>query len=647
MPAARKIPAPSLPPATATPTAIWAGIILLSVFLAYANTFKVPFIFDDIPGIEDNKSIRTLWPLGPVLQPPSDGGTGVSGRPIVNLSLALNYAISGKNPWSYHVANTLIHGLAALALFGVVRRTLTGPVLREKWGAHATPVAFAGALLWALHPLQTESVTCAIQRTESLVGLFYLLTLYAFARAAAAPAGPGRAGWATASVVACALGMATKEVMVTAPVIALLYDRTFVSGSFRGVLRQRWLHYGLVATWALLFYLLQGNPLRGGTAGFTTVTWWDYLLTQCRGIVIYLKLTLWPHPLVLDYGTTVVRRLPEVLPQAILLVALALGTIWACWRRPVLGFLGAWFFIILSPSSSVVPLVTQTIAEHRIYLPLAAVVLLGVGALALRAPRLVLPVSAGLALALGVTTFVRNQVFRDPKALWLDNLAKCPDNPRAYASLASYADRAENTAESIAYYAQYIVAKPEDEDALFNYARNLAKAGRREEALPHFEKILQKTPGQNVVRINYATALLALRRTDEAIQQFEFILRVDRKPAQNHFNLAEALMTAGRTIEAVASYRQAVTIKQDNSFMFYRYADALLKVRRLGEAVEAYRSAVALQPDLHPAWTNLGGALMMMDRPRDAIPAYEAALRLKPGDPQSRQNLAYARSLGQ
>ncbi len=636
-------PPPVAAPAN-QPVALWVVALLCAVALAYSNTFRAPFIFDDTQAIVDNPSIRRLWPLTTALQPPSDRGTGVAGRPVLNLTLAVNYAISGVEPWSYHVANTLIHGLAALTLFGLVRRTLAGPVLREQWSAQATPVAFGGALLWALHPLQTESVTCAIQRTESLVGLFYLLTLYSLARAAAATTNPARAGWSLAGITACALGMGTKEVMVTAPVIALLYDRTFLSGSFREIRHQRWLHYGLFATWALLFYLLAGNPLRGGTAGYESVSSWEYLLTQCRGIVIYLKLTLWPHPLVMDYGTTVVRHLPGVLPQAILLVALALGTIWACWRRPVLGFLGAWFFIILSPSSSVVPLVTQTIAEHRMYLPLAAIVVLAVGGLARRSPRLVLPVCVAIAVIFAGLTLSRNRLYRSPAAVWHDNLARYPENPRPYAALARFADEAENFPEAIAHYENYLQLRPADEDMRFNYARDLVKVNRRPEALGQFEKLLTTRPGDTALRINYATCLLAQRRLPEAIRQFEIILGFAGHAAQNHFNLAEALMQAGRTSDALPRYRQAVTLKPDNAFMHFRLGDALLKAGQPADAAHAYRSAVALDPSLHDAWVNLGGSLLLTGHPQEAVTAYEAALRLAPDNRATQDNLRYARS---
>ena len=150
---------------------IFSLLIPAATLLAYANSFSGPFIFDDSTWIELNPHIRHLWPLWDLF-----GATG-TGRPVVCLTLALNYAVSGLAPWSYHVANLAIHASAALVLFGIVRRTLQGLRLRDRFGTHANGLAAAVAVCWAVHPLQTESVTYVIQRAESLMGLFLLLTL--------------------------------------------------------------------------------------------------------------------------------------------------------------------------------------------------------------------------------------------------------------------------------------------------------------------------------------------------------------------------------------------------------------------------------------------------------------------------------------
>ena len=223
--------------------AIWLAAICLvgAILAAYHNSFSGPFVFDDSAAIVGNPTIRHLSALGEVLSPPREGGQTVGGRPVVNLSLAVNYALGGTEVRGYHVFNLGVHALGALLLFGVARRTLLQPALRERFGPAATPLALAVAGLWAVHPLQTESVTYTIQRAESLMGLWYLLTLYGFIRGIDQEAGvrsqvteSNRQAtkdewssdprshlspvsrllppvlWFLLAVAACALGMATK-----------------------------------------------------------------------------------------------------------------------------------------------------------------------------------------------------------------------------------------------------------------------------------------------------------------------------------------------------------------------------------------------------------------------------------------------------
>mgnify|MGYP001599237801 CR=1 FL=1 len=232
-----------------------AGLVIaVAALAAYANTFHAPLTFDDIPSITDNPSILQVWPPGKALSPPGGWGFSVSGRPLLNYSLAVNYAISGFEVWSYHVLNLLIHILAGLTLYGLVWRTLRRPPLADRFGSQARSLALVIAGVWTLHPLQTEAVTYIIQRAESLMGLFFLLTLYGFVRSVDSPR-PAR--WRVVAVAACLLGVGTKEITALAPVLVFLYDRTFVSGSFAGAWRKhRGRYLSLVATWLPLLWLL-------------------------------------------------------------------------------------------------------------------------------------------------------------------------------------------------------------------------------------------------------------------------------------------------------------------------------------------------------------------------------------------------------
>lgn len=424
----------------------WAlGAMLLAGLAAYYNSFSGAFVFDDLPSIVENASIRDLWQLRTVLAP-SQGGLTTSGRPVVNLSLAINYALGELNPAGYHVTNLAIHLLAGWVLFAVLRRTFLLPALGGRFARDAAPLAAAVTLIWLVHPIQAEAVTYVIQRAESLVTLFYLLTLYGAIRLATASRAEG---WCTVAAAACAAGMATKEVMVSAPLLVLLYDRAFLAGSFRRAFASRWrLYVALGATWAILAYLMSAARDRGGTAGFgIDVSWWHYARSQFGVIVHYLKLCFWPDRLCLDYAWPVATTWQEILPPALIVSVLLGACAWALVRRALWAVPAALFFLALAPTSSVVP-IRDLAFEHRMYLPLAGLAtVLVVGAyllvqrLAARAAaaRNARALAAVIVLAIVATlawrTSVRNRDYRSMLALWLDTAAKAPENPRAMFSV--------------------------------------------------------------------------------------------------------------------------------------------------------------------------------------------------------------------
>jgi len=668
-------------PETWPRAALAATILALAAFVAYHGTFSAPFIFDDLPGIVRNPTIRQLWPIGDVLWPTQATGTSVVGRPIVNLSLALNYALGGLDVRGYHAFNLLSHVAAGVLLFSILRRLLQTAPLRERFGAHAFPAALAAASLWTLHPLQTESVTCVIQRTESLVGLFCLLTLYAFLRAAAQGA---KRRWQLLAVVACALGMATKEVMVVAPVLVLLCDRTFVAGTFRAGWRQRrGLHLALGATWLLLALLVSRAGGRGGTAGFGLgVSAWEYLLTQCRAIGLYVKLAFWPEPLVLDYGMGVVRHAGEVWPQALLLVAFAGATVFALVRRPVLGFAGAWFFITLAPSSSVVPLATQTVSEHRMYLPLAAIAVLVVVSLFTIGGRRGLGVAFGLALLGGGLTLRRNADYENAVTIWADTVAKAPANARAHYNFANALSAAGRSTAAIAHYKTALRLEPRYAAAHYNLGGALLQLGRAGEAVPHYEAALRLEPGSADTHVNLAAALIRLGRGTEAVQHYEAAgrsgllaaeeqlrfgralaeigrlddalarlreaQRLNPRHAETRVVLGMVLSAAGRGPEAVQQFTDAVTMDPADAGARAALGDALIEADRPAEALTHYETALRLQPGQAAMLnTSIGNALIRLGRVADAIAHYEEALRLNPGDAEARRNLSTVRAAAQ
>ena len=587
-----------------------ASILVLAGIAAYLNSFAGVFVFDDKPCITENRSIRQLWPLGDVLFPPRElEVVGVSGRPLLNLSFAINYALGGDNPWGYHAVNLAIHLLAGLTLFGIVRRTLRRPLLQDQFGAHATILALAVALLWTVHPVQTESVTYVVQRAESLVGLFYLATLYCVLRGATG--GQQKTWYATAAVI-CLFGMTTKEVMVTAPVVILLYDRTFLAGSFREALRQRTgLYLALAATWSAIVWGLISSDFHHGTTGFAVqdFTPWSYLATQPGVILHYVRLAFWPVGLCFDYNWPVIRDVEEVLLPGMLVTASIGFTCWAVWKRPPLGFLGAWFFLVLAPTSSLVP-IQDAAFEHRLYLSLAAisaaVVLVAYAFLQesvrsnrlprTRARKLELGLLFVVAVALAGLTIRRNRDYFSDLALWRQTVEQAPDNPRANHNLGQPLVDSGRMDEAIRCYQKAIALKPNLAQSHYCLGNIYVVQDRLEEAIVEYQAAIEAQSDYSEAEINLAGALAKRKRPQEAQPHFERALKLAPDNAEVHNNFATALIQLGKLDEAVIHFKKALELKPDFTEARMNFAALLSQRQNFPDAVAQLREGIKSQP---------------------------------------------------
>ena len=678
-----------------------AGIIILAGFAAYSNTFHSPFVFDDGRSIKENPTIRRLWPIQQVLS----GGS----RPVLNLSLAINYRIGKLDVVHYHAFNLAVHILAALTLFGVVRRTLThagcGPRNGERGRSDdprpacsaphsAAALALCVALIWELHPLTTQAVTYVIQRAESLMGLFYLLTLYCMIRGARSRH-PGP--WCFAAVAACAFGMGTKEVMASAPLIALLYDRTFIAGSFKEAFRRRWgLYIALAATWLLLlpaFLVAVGTT--DSSAGFSLrgISSFDYAKTQLGVILHYLRLSFWPRPLCLDYAWQLASGAGEILPGAILVGGLLAGTLWALARRPGWGFLGAWFFLILAPTSSIMP-IADLAFEHRMYLPLAAVAAAAVmGAFRLGQallPRLPAAEPARRSLAWGLSTalilvvagtlghltFLRNADYRTKTSIWEDTARKRPANPRAHCSLAIALDQAGETDRAIVEYTKAIELKPDYVEAYVNradaycqkgwydlaiaecnkaielgktsaaahYNRGNAylKKGRLDLAIADYDIAIRLRPAHADAYINRGTAHYRKGQDDIALRDYEKGIELALEPAEAYNNRGLIRRRRGQYDLAIQDHNQAVKLMPDRAEAYYNRGNTFFEMGEYARAILDYSKAVELKPDYAEAYDDLGITRVQREELDQAIRNYDKAIELKPNYAKAYHDRAFA-----
>ncbi|HTO02991.1 MAG TPA: tetratricopeptide repeat protein [Opitutus sp.] len=636
-----------------------ALLIAFTALVAYHNSFSGAFVFDDKGAILDNPTLRDLWPPRSVLSPPING-LPVTGRPLTNLSFAINYAAHGTSPFGYHLVNFTIHLWCALTLFGVVRRTLLQPVLAKRFGVHALPLATAAAVLWATHPLQTAAVTYISQRPEALASAMILTALYAFIRGRgdSAPSAGDRnvpidtanssRGWLAGSVLACWLAIGAKEIAYVIPMLVILYDRVFFRRTWRSVFSEGWFfHLALFASWLPLAWLIQSTENRGATwaadAGFTP---WNYGLLQCEALVHYVRLVFWPVPLVFDYGRNLsVPTLSAVGPQAALLIVLVVATAIATRRSSAAALLGVGFFAILAPTSSFVP-IADPMFEHRMYLPSALMITGAILVVYRICGARIAWVMPPLAIALCAATISRNADYQDPIALWSDTVEKRPTNARAHGNLGELLTRQHRYAEALPHLEAAYRLTPQQPIAPHNFANALDLLGRREEAIPYYREALALQPTNHLARANLAHALAGTGALDEALALFEETLRDVPNFAEAHRDHGRALLRAGRTNEAIVAFKRAAELRPLDPDAHFNLADALARDRRFPEAIVALREAIRLRPDHVAALNNLGNALLVTRQVPEAIVVLQQALSLQP-HPQTHTNLGLAFLLSQ
>lgn len=543
------------------------SIVVLGI-AAYANSLEGPFLYDDDDSIVRNRSIRQLWPPWKAAWGRRTSPT--AGRPIVNLSLAINYAMGGlDHRWGYRAFNLAVHLSCALVLFGIVDRTLRNLTSTGQSARRGVGPAFACAALWLLHPMHTECVNYITQRTESMMALCYLLTLYCAIRAHGTDA---RTTWAVAAVVACAAGMATKETMVTAPAVVLLYDWAYRSETIRKTLRQRWpLHASLAATWGILAALMLAGP-RSNTVGFDLgVSAGQYSLNQCMIVIDYLRLLVWPFPVILDYGVPRELSWAEAAPFAVALAVLVVAALVTLAWRPAVGFAAVSFFIVLAPTSTCVPIASEVGAERRAYLPSAALIVLGAacvfwlfkrvertaadrnpdpGGEAGRKHRYIAAaVVIALAAILLFATRGRNTVYADPIVLWRACVKAVPHNARAHVNLGIALAEAGEQSAAIEKYRDALKIEPWSPEANYNLGNALSLAGQIDEAIEHFQIAVD------------ASRKLGDRWPVEPMRRWLDRLRNAADDAERHMMFTKILGEQNRMDEVIIHYGHALRLR--------------------------------------------------------------------------------------
>ena len=451
-------------------------VVLLCGIAAYANSFPGVFVWDDIQEIVENPAMRRLWP--PWV--PMFGGNPSPARPLPYLSFAIDHAVFGDAPTGYHLTNLVLHLAAALLLLDLVVRTLESPRLSGRWSDWSLPVATATAAIWVVHPLTTQAVTYIYQRIEVMAAVAMLASLCAAERALSVDSTGSRSGvvrrrWQTASLAAAVAAMLSKETAVVLPLLVFSHAWVFAaSPSVGDLLRRHWRFWlALAGTWGVLAAVLVVESSSYGELGEQQHSRLAYLVTQAGVILHYMRLAGWPSGQNLDYDWPLVQDFSTALPQVVVVAAAVAAAAWGLLRRRPWGWPAAAFFLLLAPTSSVLPVI-DIANEHRMYLPLACLVALIVALLADCVGRLetLVPRLAGFVrgaamaavavavLGLGAATHLRNRLYHDRWVLWSDVLEKSPAGPRGNSIVAVMLARQGRVEEAIVLARRAVARDP-------------------------------------------------------------------------------------------------------------------------------------------------------------------------------------------
>lgn len=528
-------------------------LLVLSVALVYWPVGGYPFVnFDDNIYVYNNPCVlggltaeNVAWAF--------HGFHANFWHPLVWLSLMLDRSLFGPGPAGFHAMNVAYHTANALLLWLALSR-MTGAQGRS----------FAVAALWALHPLRVESVAWITERKDTLSGLFFLLTLLAYASYAARPT-----RWRYAGVLGLfALGLMAKPMLVTLPVLLLMLDawplRRWRSSRDAGPLileKAPLLALALVA--AAAAFVAQDTG--GALAGLDAAPWPLRAATAIRAAARYTGNSVWPVNLCIFYPYDKHPGLPAVAAAAGALVALTALAFWRVRRQPSLAVGWAWFIVSLFPVCGIVQVGGFAAADRFTYLPsiglILAMVWLAADALPPRG-HVIAVAAAGLALAWGSSRQVT--VWRSSRALFDHALAVSPDNWLAHHNVGHAELAAGNADAAQAHFRAALRINPASGEAHDALAYILRRAEDREGAVFEYLAAARAQPGQPTTRYNLGAALAEAGRLESAARAFRCASRLDPGLARAREALGNTLLALDRPADAIPEYETALRLDPAN-----------------------------------------------------------------------------------
>ena len=685
--------------------------IIVLCLISYANTFDASFHFDDESSIIKNHFVRNPGKFIDHLE--SEGVKGffitpkIGQRYVSELTFAFNYWLHGLDVTGYHIFNTLVHIINALLLYWLVLLTFRTPYfLGRKTSGDSTAglrdnyIAFFSALLFAVHPIQTQAVTYIVQRYASLAATFCLFSIVMYVKAGIINIkgvfGDLETGrkikfvfYYLMAVISAAISMKTKETAFTLPVVIAMYELMFFKGR---VVRRILFLVPLLLTMLIIPLSVmeidkpvgeiigdteraavaasdpvqQGADISAGgiladteraTRVLSDVSRIDYLLTQFRVITTYIRLMFLPVNQIIDYDYPVYHSFfnAGVFLSFIFLLAVAGTGAYLFYRHRnsasyamLISFGIFWFFITLSVESSVIPIV-DLIYEHRMYMPSAGLLIsfsaflfMAVEKFRQRMPdaeRQVIIALLLIAAVLTAATYMRNNVWKDELALWSDAAEKSPGKPRVHNNLGNVYSSLGRFEEAEKEFKLAMGSGPRSEKMYFNMGIVYASRGLLDKAIEQYRIALKMKPDYPAPYNNLGSIYNDMGLTDKAIENYMSAIKYGYYYAEPHYNLGRIYEEKGLYGKAMAQYRLA--LKRDENYAL-AYINLGILYHRQGQADKAmdqFRNAIKAQPDFAKGYYNLGLAYHSGGQFDKALEQYEKAVAFDPGYAEAYNNM--------
>ena len=628
---------PFVPSALCLHISAGIALIVLTALVAYIPSICGEFVLDDNQLLTDNSFIRApngLYWFWCTTEPPDYW-------PVTNTTLWIEWRLWEMNPTGYHVTNLILHIVESLLIWVILRRL-------------SIPGAFLAAMIFAVHPVNVESVAWISQRKNTMAMLFFLISIIWYLKAELKPALAqnrhyriGAGCWYLLSLAAFVLSMLSKGSVAVLPVLLLgivWWLRPLTRWDL--VRSLPFFMVSAVLTAVNVWFQTHGQEVVIRNVGFA-----ERLLGAGGVVWFYLYKAFLPVDLAFVYPQWHIKA-GNLLWWLPLVAAIAVtAVLWwyrTSWSRPLL-FAWGFFCVALLPVmgfTDVGFMKYSLVADHYQHIAIIGVIALaaaGWGIWRQHGKEKVYWMTTVVAItAVGTLTFLtwrQSGLYRDARTLYQSTVDKNPDCWIGHNNLGKTLFNSGRLHESIVHYKRALQLKPDYPDAYYNMGIALAKLGRLPEAIENFEQTLRIRPDYFKAHNNLGIALIQAGRPEEAIEHYQQALRIKSDYSMAHFNLGNVLLATGRTQEAIAHYEQALRITPDYFEAYNSLGNALAKMGRIPEAIAHYEQALRLKPDYPDAHNNLAVILVRTGQPEEAIKHYEQALRLNPDYTEAQNNL--------